>query len=308
MSFSEPLKKVEAGNHPVKATQISIVRSSPRSTPRASLERPTALGRGKAPTIINPVRDPRTGGQHKATFGKPRTVSENLSKHNHIKIVSSHRRCNSWGSHGDTRRSLAKSPKSRSPSPAVGRVSRSPSPRPLSGEEQLYMQGVGGKWASPVSSPRVIYKGHLSNRSTPPPGTAQAPILGTSPRSTISPGLDSPTRRLQKEIDQVNDELELIYAVADNIDHLTVVDADGRKPGECKQISKGSPSVSKYQQPFLSPKQNRFFMQPPQHAKAVETTRQPLDASISRQQPESNQPLINWGLKNTSAFSSTIDV
>lgn len=224
--------------------------------------------------------------------------------------AASHRRCNSWGSDGRvaTRpgqaRAGASLPKgdrhSRSPSPAPSqmRASRSPSPaRPLSEDEQLYMQGVAGprRTASPATlSPRVKYRGPRSRSLA-----IQQPSVAhrAQPVAPLS-ATDSPTRRLQREIGEVNDELEKIYQVADNITNLANQDStDGRKPGEYMLI--GSPATKASMKTFPSPKQNRFFRQPPAEARTVSSTR-PITAAL----PQQPSVTSSWIRQSSSAFST----
>ena len=148
--------------------------------------------------------------------------------------------------------------------------------------------------AIPSATQRIVYKHRVNPH-------AHVPVA--------APVAHSPTRQLQREIEEVNDELEKILHVADNIDHMTQTPDDGRKPGECKTI--GSPglrngsssSSSKVFPP--SPKGNRFYRQPPaEAARTLATVTRPAIAPVllkpapARRWDHRDQP------QTTSAFST----
>jgi len=297
---------LESAGLPMKATQVSVVRS---------LGAPASPQQLASPRRVSQVVDPRT--KLTAVGTRSHAPLESSQKHSGGLMAAAsgaHRRCNSWGSDGraGTRPVQGMRPKgdrhSRSPSPAAPmRHSRSPSPaRPLSEDEQLYMQGVGGtrRTGSPAAlSPRVKYTGARS-RLVPIHSTAGHHRVSVasdefmcSPSPTVN-GADSPTRRLQRELEEVNDELEKIYQVADNITNMANQDCiDGRKPGEYMLI--GSPATRTTLKTLPSPKQNRFYRQPPAEARTVSSTR-PITATL----PLQHSVTSSWSRQSSSAFST----
>eukprot|EP00051_Salpingoeca_urceolata_P026866 m.479059 g.479059 ORF g.479059 m.479059 type:complete len:381 (+) comp21311_c0_seq1:1923-3065(+) len=252
------------------------------------------------------IVDPRTG----KTPHTPREISSRSTKELSTSLPSQlHRRTGSWDAHNEPvtppRPSAAAS---ISPRSHHRHVQPEASQAPLS--RHGFVHNATPNLRTHLTSEDVaLYMSGLSRARSASslvhgPTTTRVVFV---PNARLSPRSDSPSRRLQKELDEASSELDTINGVSQNIDRLTGstedLFLDGRKPGDTKGIlTLGTSPSESLQAPFSSPKQNRFYLpvMPPSSAKAVSVAR--LDAPLERMAtPPEKSTASRWSETSASA-------